>query len=507
LLRSHNPESKLIVEPTANRKPLVLLRFSGDLSTKADGTKQRFIRRLARNVEDALDSTGIDHRMRRDRFRIYLEVDSPIALDVLTRVFGLQSYSPVKRVAWETLDDLVQAGISIFREPVAGKRFAVRARRGGDVAQIPFGSMDLERDLGTELLSHAAGVDLTHPEFTASIEVQPGEAYFYEQKVPARGGLPIGVEGSALSLVSGGFDSAVSSWLMLKRGVSLDYLFCNLGGDVHRDGVLQVMKVISDQWSYGSRPRLFELDFQPVVQELRERTEPKLWQVLLKRAMFRAGTKVAKYLRVPAIITGEAVGQVSSQTLQNLAVVSYDTNFAVLRPLLGFNKDEIIDLARDIGTYAFSAGVEEYCAILPRHPATHASLESVHREEEKLDPGLLDQLMKNRTVTELRGLELKSANSEIELDEIPADTTVIDLRSRSAYEAWHPTDALYLDLFQALKAYRSFDRDKTYVFYCEVGQKSAHLAGLMHAEGFRAFHVRKGVRTLMKQSQDLDALV
>lgn len=116
-------------------------------------------------------------------------------------------------------------------------------------------------------------------------------------------------------------------------------------------------------------------------------------------------------------------------------------------------------------------------------------------------------LMKNRTVTDLRALELQSENAEIEIDEIPEGTTVIDLRSRSAYDSWHPPDALFMDLFQALKVYRSFDRDQTYVFYCEVGQKSAHLAGLMHEAGFRAFHVRKGVRTLMKRAHDLDALV
>jgi thiamine biosynthesis protein ThiI len=411
----------------------------------------------------------------------------------------------VEKRTFTTLDDIVAAGVELFRERVSERRFAVRARRGGDVKQIPFGSLDVERELGRELLPYAAKVDLTDPEVTASVEIQPGKAYFFDRKLVGQGGLPIGVEGRAVSLISGGYDSAVASWLMLKRGVALDYLFCNLGGDAHREGVMRVVKVLADQWSYGYRPRLFEVDFAPVVRELRGKTEPRYWQVLLKRLMFQAAGSLARYLRAPGIVTGEAVGQVSSQTLPNLAVISCDTRFAVLRPLLGFNKDEIIDMARDIGTSAFSAEVDEYCAMLPRHPATQASLEAVRTEESQLPPKLIAKLVASRTVVDLRELDLERG-SNLEVEEIPAGATILDLRSQSAHRAWHFPEALHLDFMSGLKTYRSFDRDKSYVLYCEVGQKSAHLAELLSQEGFEARHVKRGVRTLLRQAKEMDLL-
>jgi thiamine biosynthesis protein ThiI len=434
-----------------------------------------------------------------------VETDTRAALDPLHRIFGIQSFSPVQRLPYRDLSELVDTGRTVFRDSVRGQRFAVRARRGGDVARIPFGSLDVERELGTALLPFADGVDLSHPQTTASVEVHPDEAFFYSDKFRGRGGLPIGAEGRALSLVSGGFDSAVASWLLLKRGVSLDYLFCNLGGRIHREGVFRVMKVIADQWSYGYRPRLFEVDFAPVVAEIRRAAEPRYWQVILKRQMMRAASRLGAYLRVPGIVTGEAVGQVSSQTLPNLAVISQCTDFPLLRPLLGFNKDEIIQIARDIGTYAFSSGVDEYCAILPRHPSTQASLSTVLAQETKLDPALLVRLVDARTGTDLRAEPvLTQGIAELEVASVPPGATVVDLRPRPSYTAWHVPSALHLEFTQALKAYRSFDRSKTYVLYCEVGQKSAHLAELMTEAGFRAFHVKRGVRTLLREEGERD---
>lgn len=477
-----------------------LVRYSGDLSTKADGTKQRFSRRLSSNIEDALSSAGLSFSLRRERFRLYVEAGTPAAHGLLERVFGIQSFSRVERRPCPDLETVVAEGEKIFREDVAGRRFAVRARRGGQVARIPFRSTDVERELGTALLPGSGGVDLTHPEVTVFVEAKPGEAYFFTDKRAGEGGLPLGVGGRALSLVSGGFDSAVASWLMLKRGVRLDYVFFNLGGDAHREGVLRVMKVIADQWSYGYRPRMIEVDFAPVVEELRARAEPRYWQILLKRQMVRAAARTAEKIHAAGLVTGEAVGQVSSQTLENLAVISRATEFPILRPLLGFNKNEIIALSRKIGTQAFSAGVEEYCAILPRHPATHASPKAMAREEARLSPDLLDTLLQGHRSYDLRSRKLPiGGNRELEVSTIRPGATVLDLRSKSAYRAWHFPGALYMDFDSALKAYRSFDPDRTYVLYCEVGQKSSHLAELLSHAGYSAFHVRRGIRTLLRQ--------
>ncbi len=483
---------------------LALVRFSGDISIKAAKTKQRFVRHLADNAADALGAAGVAHRIRRDWGRMYVEADSPLVYDVLPRVFGVQSVSPVARRTWSRLDDLVASGAALFREEVADRTFAVRARRGGNTRVIPFDSMKVERELGTALLPHAAGVNLDEPEAEVCVEVHPGEAYFFSRTIPAQGGLPLGVQGRALSLVSGGFDSAVASWQMLRRGVSLDYLFFNLGGSEHRNGTLRVMKVLSDLWSYGSRPTLYEVDLQPVVRQIQERTSGKYWQILLKRQMLRSATAVAKDLGVQALVTGDSVGQVSSQTLQNIAVISRVTHLPLLRPLVGSNKDEIVETARVIGTYAPSSVVPEYCAIAAKHPATSAAFRTVGNQEALLDAELLDRVTGDRREYDLRALDLAATErTDIEVDEIPEGAVLIDLRPRSAFDAWHPEDAVHLEFTRALKAYRSFDPEQPYLLYCEIGFKSAHLAELMRENGFEAFHLKRGIRQLMERERSL----
>ncbi len=481
---------------------LILIRFSGEISTKAKRTRLRFLDRLARNIADALE--GLSFELKRDWSRFFVETSSPAALEVLPRVFGIQSISAVERYPGGQLPEIVRAGQKLFQERVQGRRFAVRARRTGAKTQ-GFSAQEIERQLGAALLPQALKVDLEDPEVTVHVEVRDGQAYFFTEQVAGPGGLPLGVEGRAVVLISGGFDSAVAAWLMLKRGVALDYLFCNLGGVAHQQGVLHVLKILSDQWSYGDRPRLHAIDFQPLMKELQERTQPRYWQILLKRLMYRAAEQVAQETHSLGIVTGEAIGQVSSQTLQNLHVISQVARLPVLRPLLGYNKEEIIAQARRIGTYELSAAVAEYCAIVARHPATRASLKAVLAEEERLDLGMLEQAVAHRSVFDLRTLKAQAFSSPgIEIEEIPQGAVVLDLRSPASYRTWHYPGALSLDFFKALEDYRTLDRTRTYVLYCELGLKSAHLAELMRKAGYRAFHFKGGLKNLMRYAVEKD---
>ena len=497
------------VPPSAQRPHVFMVRLSGELSIKAKTTRNRFTNHLAANIIDALESAGIDSEVRRSWARIYITAASEEAAVVASRVFGVASVSAVEFRPWETLDDILQVGEEIFTPTVQGKSFAVRVRRG-DRKKIPFGSTEVERELGSRLLPHAARVDLRQPEVTANIEIHLDDAYFSTGSLDGQQGLPIGEQGRAVALVSGGFDSIVAAWLLLRRGVMLDYVFCNLGGTPHRDGALRVMKVLSDQWSAGYRPRIHLVDFQPVAEELQERCPSSLWQILLKRQMLRAADQIAQTAgkgknRASAIVTGESVGQVSSQTLQNLRVISTATELPILRPLAGANKDEIFERARKIGAYDLAALVPEYCGLVKDQPATSANLTRVLESEEALDPEHLQSLVRERTILDLRAFDPdRSSSTEYEVDEIPADATILDLRSRNAFHGWHYPEALHTDYFQALRSWRSLDRSKTYVIYCEVGLKSAHLAELMREDGFRASHVRDGLKTVKRlyESQD-----
>ncbi len=494
-------------------RQLYLIRLSGEVTTKAPRTRARFTRRLTQNLEDGLTAAGLDFRIDRQWSRIYVECEEPDrpsglpggAAEVIRHTFGIHSVSAVERRSWGDLADLVAAGHELFAGAVAGRSFAVRARRTGDRSKIRVRSKELEVELGAALLPHARKVDLDHPEVTVSVEIHAREAYFFRGRQMGPSGLPLGTEDRALALVSGGFDSAVASWMMLRRGVALDYVFFNLGGAAHELGVLRVMKVIAEQWSHGEHPRLYSVDFRPVVVKLQETVTPRYWQVILKRLMLRAAQTLAHRQRAGALVTGEAIGQVSSQTPQNLAVISRPIDLPILRPLLAFNKGEIIDRAREIGTYELSSAVDEYCAILPKKPATRASLGTVDREEAALDLSILDAAVRERTVRDLRRLDpAELGGGELEIDRIPEGARALDLRSKAAYDAWHPAGAEYLDFFRALKTYSSFDRAPTYVLYCEVGLKSAHLAELMQQAGFKAYHVPGGARTLLRRETERD---
>jgi len=495
--RSHDatPEpSTPAAEPVPAGAETLLVRLGGDLTTKSRVVRSQFVRRLARNLRDVLRSEGVEGRVTRTHDRIFVDGPAPLPIRALSRVFGVQSASPAVRRSYAGLDDLVESGCEIFGQAVRGHRFAVRARRVGDRGRIPVSARDLERELGSRLLPASAGVDLRDPEVTAGIELAPDEAWLHSETLRGPGGLPLGAEGRALALVSGGFDSAVAAWLVLKRGVALDYVFCNLGGRTHQLGTLRVMKEIADRWSYGSRPRLHAVDFDEVSRDLREHTRPRYWQIVLKRLMLRAADAVARETGAEAAVTGEALGQVSSQTLRNLGVIDRASELPVLRPLAGFNKDEILDVARRIGTHDLSRVVGEYCAMVPRRPATGAAVTDVEAQEAHLDASLLERAVAERDVFDLRRLDVDKLDApDLAVGEIPDGATVIDLRPLSAYRAWHLPGSLHLDFARALRAHPHFERGRPYVLFCEFGLKSAHLAELMRREGLEAYHFRHGL--------------
>jgi thiamine biosynthesis protein ThiI len=483
----------------AGESRLVLLRLSGDVGTKARPTRHQFVARLIQNLRDALAREGIRPRLQVSHDRLFAELPAGADPGLLARVFGLQSISLVERLPADRLEPVVAEGLRLFAEPVRGRRFAVRARRVGDRGRIALDPREIERALGAALLPGSAGVDLGHPETVVHVELFEDDAYFFPERIPAPGGLPLGVEGRAVALLSGGFDSAVAAWQMLRRGVALDYVFCNLGGTTHQLGAIRVAKLLADRWSYGDRPRFHSVDFEAVASELQERTRRRLWQVVLKRLMLRAAERVAAGRGALALVTGEAVGQVSSQTLHNLAAISPATALPILRPLVGSNKEEIIALARHIGSFELSKVVGEYCALVPRKPATRSDPKELEEQEARMDPAVLEDALARTEVFDLRELEPdKLERPELQIERIPAGATVIDLRSRGEYRAWHWPDALWLDFPQAVRGFPHFDRGQTYVLYCEFGLKSAHLADLMRREGFEAFHVRGGTRGLKR---------
>lgn len=480
----------------ADQSTLVLVRLASELTLKAPRTRSHFMQRLFRNMRDAFNAAGASARIESEWGRVYVHVDMPAAVPVLARVFGISSYSVIDAVVPAEVNAIVERGADIFRSHIEGKRFAVRAHRAGTHA---FRSKDVEVALGARLGPYGAKVDLTSPEATAHIEIRQDQAYLFTGRDAGPGGLPLGVEGRAVSLISGGYDSAVSSWLMLKRGISLDYVFCNLGGDAYERAVVQVTKALADDWSYGSQPKLYVVDFDEPMRELKAKTRDSYWQLVLKRLMYRAASQIGARVDADAIITGEAVGQVSSQTLPNLRAIEPAADLPVFRPLLGFDKEEIIARARLIGTAALSEQVKEYCAIAPGKPVTAASEKKVDDEEVKMDLGVVTRAVQNLKMLDVRALSaVDMVGPYIFTNEIPDDAIVIDCRTAAQFRAWHAPNAQHREEWELARDFRRLDKSRKYVLYCAHGMQSAHLAEKMQRFGFEAYSFRGGTARLMK---------
>jgi thiamine biosynthesis protein ThiI len=475
---------------------LVLVRLASELALKSPRTRSHFMQRLLRNLRDALNAADANARVRSEWGRIYVELESLAAVPVIGRVFGISSYSVVDAMIPARVDAIIERGVEVFRDHIAGKRFAVRAHRAGS---HDFSSKDVEIALGARLAPFGAKVDLTKPEAIAHVEVRQEQAYLFTGRTSGAGGLPLGVEGHALALISGGYDSAVAAWLMLKRGISLDYVFCNLGGDAYERAVVQVTKALADDWSYGTMPKLYVADFDEPVRELRARARDQYWQVVLKRLMYRTASRIGESIGADAIITGEAVGQVSSQTLPNLRAIEPASDLPVFRPLLGFDKEEIIARARQIGTAALSEQVKEYCAITPGKPVTAATAARVEAEERKLDLGVIDRAVQNAKLLDVRSLTaIDLVGPYIFVADIPEDAVLIDCRTEAQFNAWHAPHAIHKEEWELARDFKKLDKSRKYVLYCAHGMQSAHLAEKMQRFGYEAYSFRGGTARLVK---------
>mgnify|MGYP000642790522 FL=1 len=484
-----------MTESTASSSGLlVLVRLAPDVTLKSRRVRARFLKRLARNLRDAVQPRRLELRWS----RVLVELEGPAQLPTLERVFGVKSFSPVEAAVEPTLEAIVRTGEALYRDRVTGRRFAVRATCRG----TPFSSKDVEIALGAALRPYAARVDLTRPEVVVEVEARGGQAWLLGPRHPGPGGVPVGVAGRAVLLLSGGYDSAVAAWRLLKRGVALDYVFCNLGGDAYERAVVQVAKHLAEAWSYGTRPRLYVLDFGPLQDALRTHVRPAYAQVILKRLFYRAACAVARRRRALAIATGEAIGQVSSQTLANLRAIEPAADRPVLRPLLGFDKEEIIAEAERIGTATLSAHVREYCAVVPTHPVTAATIRRVDDEEAKLDPNLLRAAVRGGKRVDLRALEpVDLVAPYLFVDRVPEGALVLDLRPASQFVAWHYPGAQRVDPSELLRQPHRLDKTRTYVLVCPYGVESAYVAERLQRWGLEAYSFRGGLRGLARYAR------
>jgi thiamine biosynthesis protein ThiI len=358
--------------------------------------RRHFEDRLIRNIARSLG--GVAEPRIRWRFgRLLVEIPDETPFDVvrarLERVFGIAYFSraTVCEATLPSIEHAVDARVDACRF----QSFGVRARRSD--RSHPFTSQELNERLGARVVERTgARVDLDHPDLWLEIHVLSREAVLLHEKIPGPGGMPVGSAGRALSLISGGIDSPVSSWAVLKRGCSVDYVHFHSSPFTSRASQDKVRDVVGRLAAWGGASRLYLAPFAELQQVLVRDAPARPRIVLYRRFMLRVAETLAERAGALALVTGESLGQVSSQTLGNLDTINRAATLPVLRPLIGTDKSEIVERAQAIGTYEISIEPDEDCCsyLMPRRPATWTRPEAIEAIEAKLDvKGLLSAVL------------------------------------------------------------------------------------------------------------------
>lgn len=383
----------------------LMVRY-GEIALKGKNRRD-FEARLQRNLAAAARPYGGEISREHARFFVTAPGDNLEALaNRLARVFGVVSLSPVLECDLN-LEEIKDVALALTATCARGQAsFAVAARRANK--RFPHTSPELNRILGRHLQEtypHLQ-VDLTNPDFTIFVEIGQRKAHLYGEKLAGPGGLPLGITGRALLLLSGGIDSPVAGWLAMKRGLYIEALHCHsypLTSSRSREKAVDLARALA---RYSGKMTLHNVSVTAIQKALRLQCPENLAIILLRRMMLRLAEAACTQRNLEALVTGENLGQVASQTLESMTVISRVTSLPLLRPLVTMDKHEIVSRASEIGTYEISIRPYEDCCTLfvPPSPVTKPREEVVIRAEEALNiPSLIEEALSSLETTILLG--------------------------------------------------------------------------------------------------------
>ena len=365
---------------------VIIVRYD-EIALKSPPVRGRFEKMLVNRIKNALLQHDVPYSgITREWGRIFVHTDDVRGADVIARVFGTASTSPAV-TAGATVDAVAKTASQIS-EALAlisdGESFAIRASRSG---VHDFTSIDIGRVCGDAVSRCAPGsrVDLTNPDREIFIDMRQNHAYVYTKRVAGVGGLPYGSQGKMIALMSGGIDSPVAAWMMMKRGAEIMPLYCDLEEFGDPASVKLARENVSrlKNWSYANM-KAYTVPYGSCLRAIRERCDLRTTCVICRRMMYRIGAAVAERENAYGIITGSSLGQVASQTAQNMFAEMYGYDVPIYHPLIGLDKREIIDRAIKIGTFPqMSPAVD--CMAVPDRPGTAVSRSMVEASEERLD--------------------------------------------------------------------------------------------------------------------------
>ncbi len=461
-----------------------VVKFFPEITIKSKSVRKQMTKILRANLRTRIRKLGVSADVQDRWDSLVIQVNNPgeqshrSMIHVLSNTPGIGYSLEINEHPFSTLDDAYQRVKEAYTPLIDGKSFCVRIKRSG---QHDFTSHQAEIYMGGGLLKEtgAASVSLKNPDVVVHAEIRNDQVQVVTKRIDGIGGYPLGSQGEVLSLISGGYDSTVSSYLMTRRGLKTHYCFFNLGGSAHEIGVKQVAHYIWQRFGESHRVKFITIPFEEVVAEILTKVDTGQMGVVLKRMMLRAASRAAGRMNLPALVTGEAVAQVASQTITNLAVIDRVSDHMVLRPLATMDKQDIIAISRRIGTEAFAASMPEYCGVISVNPTTVGDIAKVEAAEEKFDMAVFEDALSRSSYQRIDEVldNMDSGLESVSLVTIPAvDDVIIDIRHPDEAEAapllLPNNHVLAIPFYELESRLSSLTPDKRYLLYCQKGTMS-----------------------------------
>ncbi|WXL26232.1 tRNA uracil 4-sulfurtransferase ThiI [Ectopseudomonas mendocina] len=472
----------------------LIVKVFPEITIKSRPVRKQFIRQLAKNIRSVLRALDpkVDVSGTWDNLVVTTQVEDPRAqqeiIERLRCTPGIVHFLQVDQYPLGDFDDVVAKCKQHFEDQLPGKVFAVRCKRAG---KHDFSSLDIERYVGSQLRQQcgAAGISLKEPEVLVRMEIRDQTLFVIHRQHEGIGGYPLGSLDQTLVLMSGGFDSTVAAYQMMRRGLLTHFCFFNLGGRAHELGVMEVAHYLWNKYGSSHRVLFISVPFEEVVGEILTKVDDSQMGVILKRMMLRGATRMAERLNIDALVTGEAISQVSSQTLPNLSVIDSATDMLVLRPLLASHKQDIIDTATEIGTADFARHMPEYCGVISVNPTTKARGYRIEKEETHFDMAILERALERATLLPIDKV-IDELGKDIKVEEVSealAGQVVIDIRHPDAAEddplELADSEVQCVPFYAINNKFKELDNTRQYLLYCDKGVMSRLHAHHLLSEG------------------------
>lgn len=388
-------------------KKVILIKY-GELTTKKDN-RNFFINKLKNNIFDKISDYSFE--IQDDYYRMFIipnEDDIDGIVNILKNIFGIHEIVVAYMSEIVSEEDILKCSLEVMKNEEF-KTFKVVTNRSDK--KFPIKSMDMNNIVGGHILKNIeCSVDVHNPDVYLNIEIRSNAVYYYTKGVPGLGGYPVSTLGRGLLMLSGGIDSPVAGYMTIKRGVELYYLYFESRPHTSIEARNKVIDLARKLEKYNSHGKLMVVNFTKIQETIYKNLDTTYLITIMRRMMYRIAERVAKKNKCLAIVNGESVGQVASQTLSSMVAVNDVTNYPILRPLCSFDKLDIIEISKKIDTYETSIlPYEDCCTVfVPKHPVINPNLKFIYEEEAKID---FEPLLKEAVDT-IEVVDLKEVKSE-----------------------------------------------------------------------------------------------